>query len=117
LLRYAQRQKTNVQQQENTATNNWPSYIMPAEDVFPGASIPELQNLVAGIDINNRDISFTTPQLLVLIFPYLYPNGTGHYSLGTPPLNIHDNAGGYPKANNLGTLKKYEYKVVTIICG
>ncbi|KAI9332924.1 hypothetical protein BD770DRAFT_294654, partial [Pilaira anomala] len=87
---------------------DWPSYLLPADDVFPSAFRINLLDLTIGTDINNRDIQFKFHGLFSLIFPYLYTDGKGHYDLETThDENLPEEFGGRPAANRIGTLKKY----------
>lgn len=85
---------------ENTVTNtDWPSYIMPAHDVFPSASLVDIFSMTVGTDLNNFDVHYSTRGLLSIMFPYLYTTGTGHYNLSS---DVDTSA-----SNNIGTLKQY----------
>lgn len=97
-----------VQTTKQQVQHQFPSYIMPAEDVFPKASSHELETLFLGTDINGRNVEFTLTQLLSLMFPYLYPDGVGHYALKYPDGDIPESLGGPPRSNQcFSTLKKY----------
>lgn len=51
------------------------------EDVNPQATDVEFKDLIIGEDNVGKMIRYSHPSLLALIFPYIYTNCTGHYSL------------------------------------
>lgn len=92
--------------------NSWPmNYLMHISDVTPNTSQAPLDDLVIG-SVREYDVKFSEhPDLLVLLFPYLYTNGRGYYSLCSPPpaedRERSENEGGYAVANMQCTLTKY----------
>lgn len=59
------------------------NYIIPLSDVDPREGEADMDNLVLGVDTaGDREIRYQDdPSMLTLIFPYLYTNGRGYFSL------------------------------------
>ncbi|KAI9329517.1 hypothetical protein BD770DRAFT_454234, partial [Pilaira anomala] len=78
----AQNHQANIHQPDEDQGNTyWPSYLLPADDVFPSASTIDLLNLSIETDVNNLDIQFKKHGLFSILFLYLYTEGQGHYDL------------------------------------
>ncbi|KAI8327322.1 hypothetical protein EDC96DRAFT_453425 [Choanephora cucurbitarum] len=92
--------------------NEWPNnYLLPEDTVHPQALEPEFENLYIGQDSTGMNVRMSHPSLLALLFPSLYPECKGHYSMATP--NEENSAraedhGGIAKATLAGeNLKGY----------
>ncbi|ORE01076.1 hypothetical protein BCV72DRAFT_323163, partial [Rhizopus microsporus var. microsporus] len=89
--------------------DSWPvNYLMPIADLPPRMAEIPLEDLPIGnlqdFDVKLRD----HPDFLVLLFPYLYTNGRGYYSLCSDPRDGKSEAeGGYAMANQYQTFSKY----------
>lgn len=89
LSRYNSRQKLEQvvefhireSNQHFRVNDHWKNHIlMPPDSVDPNASEHEFYELIIGHDGSNV-IRMNYPALMSLLFPYLFANGTGHYSL------------------------------------
>ena len=55
--------------------------LFAKDDVNPQATDVEFKDLIIGQDEVGKFVRYSHPSLLALVFPYLYTNCTGHYSL------------------------------------
>lgn len=96
--------------------SNWKDNIlMPYESVDPNAAEYEFMDLVIAHD-GSKSIPMKYPALMALLFPYLFVDGVGHYSLipqvSKPLLDQHNNIipknrGGNAEASKWNTLTGY----------
>lgn len=93
--------QANLQHEDISEKSNmyFPSYVMPAHDVFPSASLVNIFDLSIGTDIRDTDIKYGHKGLMSILFPHLYTDGKKHYNLS----DIED----IDSSNQIGTLKKY----------
>lgn len=92
------------------------NYIMNTEEVDPVAAQQRLDNLLLGTDDMGEEVSFRHyPAVMALIFPYLFTEGRGYYSLCGPPENDErtEAEGGYADANrNRVSLTQYVKQLI-----
>ncbi|CEP08734.1 hypothetical protein, partial, partial [Parasitella parasitica] len=65
----------------NWSTSSYSEYVMPSENVAPSEGLSNFENMLLGVDLNNRQVLYKTPALFAIMFPYLYTSGQGYYSL------------------------------------
>jgi hypothetical protein len=76
---------------------HWPdNYLLPNDDVEPAAGVHSIDTLTLGIDLNQEEVKYDKPALLAIIFPYLFTNGCGYYSLCQRIPNLNESLGGWP---------------------
>ncbi|OBZ80644.1 hypothetical protein A0J61_11307, partial [Choanephora cucurbitarum] len=65
--------------------NEWPNnYYLPEDIVHLQVSELNFEDLYIGQDSTGANIRMLRPSLIALLFPYLYPECKGHYSIATP---------------------------------
>lgn len=73
------------------------------DDTSPQASDVDFYDLLIGEDSSGKYIRYSHPSLIALLFPWLFPNATGHYSM--VPMNTdeaHNKEGIYSLPENQG---------------
>lgn len=113
MLQFAQKGNKSIMEEinaRNPSNARYNEYVMPSEDVAPSASQASLETMVLGQDVNNQRISYSMYGLFAVLFPYLYTNGQGYYSMVDKSTRSEEDEenGGVAIATMAGvTLKQY----------
>ncbi|KAI9468302.1 MAG: hypothetical protein EXX96DRAFT_464642, partial [Benjaminiella poitrasii] len=97
------------------ANQGWKNnIILNSEDVNPIAAELKINNLLMGTDDNDTDIKASHPSLMALLFPYLFVNGKGHYSLvpNSETSILPEERGGIASASKHETLASFAKKLL-----
>ncbi|KAI8326799.1 hypothetical protein EDC96DRAFT_429602, partial [Choanephora cucurbitarum] len=89
------------------------NYLMPVEDVDPVEGTTTLNDLPLGVDVRDTEIRYGEElAALALIFPYLFTNGRGYYSLCKGTARADEENGGMAEANGLMTIGAYAKRLI-----
>lgn len=84
------------------------NYVVNLETLDPMAANFDLDDLQIGVDSCEDDVRYRDlSMVLTLIFPYLYTEGVGYYSLHSQLNDIHETQGGLGVDNRYLTIAKY----------
>ncbi|CAO3657236.1 unnamed protein product [Mucor hiemalis] len=98
-------------EQPNLKEEAWAhSYIFNPNEVDPMQGDHPLGDLLLGVESETNDeIDYKAmPNILVLLYPYLFTSGRGYYSLASPDdRTLTEEQGGYADANAFLTVSKW----------
>lgn len=84
------------------------NYALNIESEDPLAGNVNLDDLIIGVDDRSNDVHYRDiSHVLVLIFPYLFTQDVGYYSLHNEPIDVTEAEGGYAVANRHLTVSVY----------
>lgn len=66
----------------------FPWTVIELESQGPRAGDESLEDVVAGIDTSSEEVKYTDPNILVKIFPELFPYGVGAFQLRHSTINL-----------------------------